>query len=290
MHPFQKSFPSAFVLAIFFCLIASHALAEDDYEPDNTREQARSISVGAFPRQHNFHAPDDEDWIRFWAISGKNYTIHAENRGDSDIVIELYAKHDPAFEIQKDEGFEGEDERLQFTVPPNGEGLYFARIRLHDETSFTGNNDYWLSVYRPTAPETIVVTGRVRDAATRSSLGGMVVLSDSGMGYPTEPDGYYELHLDPIRFSLETKPFAADSVPKYFSYRYVWPNDSPPPPALEKDIHLLPETLSGAILLLRFLAGAETEPLLEDIHDLTGSGRPGLEDCIYILQKVAEIR
>jgi hypothetical protein len=70
----------------------------DNYEVDDTYVTANSISVNAnSPQQHNFHYEGpypngiaDEDWVKFYGLSGESYEIKASNLGGSNIVLEVY--------------------------------------------------------------------------------------------------------------------------------------------------------------------------------------------------------
>ncbi|NTU79815.1 MAG: bacillolysin [Chloroflexales bacterium] len=63
----------------------------DPYEPDNTRAEARSITVNGAAQAHNFHLAGDQDWVTFSAAAGWTYTVATSDLGPcGDTVVELY--------------------------------------------------------------------------------------------------------------------------------------------------------------------------------------------------------
>ncbi|MCX8038475.1 MAG: C25 family cysteine peptidase [Candidatus Sumerlaeia bacterium] len=70
--------------------------APDSYEVDDEARLASEYifsNVAEFPpeQRHNFHDAGDTDWIRFWALGGRSYTMYIENCGSMcDAVLELY--------------------------------------------------------------------------------------------------------------------------------------------------------------------------------------------------------
>ncbi len=67
-------FMAAAILAAAGC---AKALTADYWEPDNTPEQASTITVGPAGAQigHTIHIPGDVDFVRFTAQPGRNYRI-----------------------------------------------------------------------------------------------------------------------------------------------------------------------------------------------------------------------
>ncbi len=62
----------------------------DEYEPDDTMEQASAILLG-IPQTHNIHEAGDRDWVFFEAIEGQTYVIETSNlRGGMDTIIFLH--------------------------------------------------------------------------------------------------------------------------------------------------------------------------------------------------------
>jgi hypothetical protein len=47
----------------------------DDYEPDDAQHQAGGITANGPAQRHSFHTVFEEDWVRFSALVGREYTI-----------------------------------------------------------------------------------------------------------------------------------------------------------------------------------------------------------------------
>jgi len=63
----------------------------DEYEPDDTWQQASPIEVNGTPQSHNFHIPGDQDYVKFGAEAGKVYTIRTLNLSQgNDTILILY--------------------------------------------------------------------------------------------------------------------------------------------------------------------------------------------------------
>ncbi|MFQ5814438.1 MAG: hypothetical protein ACE5I2_14770, partial [Anaerolineae bacterium] len=63
----------------------------DIYEPDDTWEQATLIEVNGAAQSHNFHAPGNQDYVKFIAEAGYVYTIRTFNlSADNDTTLTLY--------------------------------------------------------------------------------------------------------------------------------------------------------------------------------------------------------
>ncbi|MCK4471891.1 MAG: pre-peptidase C-terminal domain-containing protein, partial [Anaerolineae bacterium] len=74
----------------FLQVIESHP-DSDDYEPDNTMDEATPITVGT-DQAHMFHGPcgGDVDWVKFNATTGTAYIIQTFGlSGDNDTVLRL---------------------------------------------------------------------------------------------------------------------------------------------------------------------------------------------------------
>jgi sulfatase modifying factor 1 len=63
----------------------------DEYEPDDTWQQARWIEVNQVIQSHNFHTSDDRDYVRFVAEADSVYTIRTLNlSAGNDTTLTLY--------------------------------------------------------------------------------------------------------------------------------------------------------------------------------------------------------
>ena len=98
----------------------------DEYEPDDSAEQATRMEIGETQR-HNRHVSADEDWISFRAEPGQTYVIATSRLGErADTVIYLYDREGNELAVDDDGGEEERASWLEWTAP-NG-GLFFVKV------------------------------------------------------------------------------------------------------------------------------------------------------------------
>ena len=90
------------------------------------------------------------------------------------------------------------------------------------------------------------------------------------------------LNHPPYEFEL-----LADTENAYLFYRTE--DQLPVDGIVEKDITLIPYNLSGAISILRLLAGETLSYSIEKAQDINGDDAIGHPEVIHILQKVANL-
>jgi hypothetical protein len=171
-----------------------YVVCSDDYEVDDTYDKASIIILNSDTAQrHNFHAAENEDWIKFYGIAGQTYSILASNlESNCDIVLELYDTDGTSFLDDQDTmGDPQADELLEYTFAKDG--VYYVKVRQWSPSDYGENTGYDLTAYRPIAGEPGRLVGRVMnssgdgigDAIVRSSLGSAICA----------PTGYYEFRL-----------------------------------------------------------------------------------------------
>jgi hypothetical protein len=98
----------------------------DEYEPDDTFEQAKDIVIGV-PQQHTFHSDDDVDWVKFQITSAGDYTIRARgvNSNRLDTCIELFDSNQRSIG-DDDDGGDNLDSMLSLRLDP---GTYYLKVR-----------------------------------------------------------------------------------------------------------------------------------------------------------------
>jgi hypothetical protein len=98
----------------------------DPHEPDDQSETAREILVGEL-QTHAFCPAGDVDWLTFYAVAGKLYTL---TTGDltigTDTMIAVIGQ-DGATLAQDDDGAGGLASRAEFVAPTSG--YYLAQVR-----------------------------------------------------------------------------------------------------------------------------------------------------------------
>ncbi|HUS69694.1 MAG TPA: PPC domain-containing protein [Anaerolineae bacterium] len=98
---------------------------EDEYEPDDTLEQANEILLG-IPQTHGLHHPADRDWVFFEAVEGKTYVIETSDlRGGMDTIIFLHDEEGEKLAENDDGGSESQASRITWNAGSSGT-LYVA--------------------------------------------------------------------------------------------------------------------------------------------------------------------
>ena len=111
------------------------AESADPFEPDNFPTVAGTLPVNGEPQRHDFHAPNDDDWMGVVLVAGTAYrfeTFALEARSDTQLALydalgkRLIAANDDAV---------GLTSRLDWT--PNVSGRYMVRVRHSSWRGFT---------------------------------------------------------------------------------------------------------------------------------------------------------
>ncbi|PID73226.1 MAG: hypothetical protein CSB33_04710 [Desulfobacterales bacterium] len=157
-----------FAVCVVFLFSMIPAFAEtppDSYEDDNTFELAKSIIVEGAGQTRNFHDQGDEDWLKFCGVKDESYDVEIENVGQrGDPMITLYDSDGiTVLAGPVDFGQRGEGESLNFKDCPE-DGVYYIRVSCNEECDYGENTNYDISVFHPTAPDTIFnIEGAVVD-------------------------------------------------------------------------------------------------------------------------------
>jgi streptogramin lyase len=166
----------------------------DSYEEDDTASQANVIVLNNVAAQrHTFHDNGDQDWVKFYGLSGETYTIQASNLGTScDAVIELYRADGitPVGEAKDDYG-SGEDEVLDW--PCDADGVYYVKVTHFDPLAFGENTEYDLQVYVPIGPLTGLLLGTITNGYSSEPIEGVRVKTDGKMSALSFSDGFYRM-------------------------------------------------------------------------------------------------
>ncbi|GAB4423997.1 MAG: hypothetical protein Kow0031_02780 [Anaerolineae bacterium] len=102
----------------------------DAYEPDSNYLQARTRPVDGATQRHTFCGVGDEDWLKFTATAGAQYTIQTGNLPYwTDTYLYLYDQNGQTVLAQNDDIEYGVNvaSRLEWTAPTNG--VYYLKIR-----------------------------------------------------------------------------------------------------------------------------------------------------------------
>ena len=99
----------------------------DEYEPDNTAENAMFLSVSQ-SQIHNFSFPGDNDWIKFNAQAGKTYRLTTSALGISaDTYLYLYDVDGTTLISSNDDSNGSLASQIEWTAPANG--IYYVLVK-----------------------------------------------------------------------------------------------------------------------------------------------------------------
>jgi hypothetical protein len=169
----------------------------DAYEEDDSHHQAKVITLDDLDVQpHDFHDPEDVDWVKFFGLSGQTYTISASNLGViCNAGIELYDSDGTTLlAVSENGGGAGDDKYLNWTCPQDGDGIYYVRIS-NANSHFGENVKYDLKIYRPIGPSlSVLVSGKVL-APDHAPVSDVHISSDSGSSALSDDGGNFFIRL-----------------------------------------------------------------------------------------------
>lgn len=115
------------------------APSADLYEPDNFTNLAPLANVYSGDQRHDFHAPGDEDYVRFTAVAGQTYYIHTLNLDPgNDTILALLSSNGTTVLAENDDHHAGTlASRIQWKATTSG--TYYVRVR---HFSFRGYEPY----------------------------------------------------------------------------------------------------------------------------------------------------
>lgn len=133
---------------------------QDQFEGDDSCEEATLISTGGIGQNHTFYDAGDMDWIQFETVAGEIYQVIVEVDGESraDIVAETYSICDVVAYV--DNPF---NDYVVINVVARHDGYYYVKLFNEDETVFGDDVDYRVSVTQLREVQTgsvIIVAGR----------------------------------------------------------------------------------------------------------------------------------
>ncbi len=273
-------------------------VGSDVYEDDDIFSSAGVITLNAVDAQrHTFHDAGDQDWVMFYGIAGETYEIRTEDTGTTaDTVIELYASNGSTLITRRDDFAYKEGELLSWQCP--ADGIYYVKIRQYDPADYGTNTEYDLRVYHPVGAGAGMLIGQVLDHLG-SGIGGAVIKALSiNTTAISLPNGYYLMVLPAGTYSITVGvpgyiPLTQENVivktENYVSFDLAFDT-------FEGDINGDNiKDLVDAILALKVLAGMDTAGQIRLDYTTSGTdvnedGKIGLEEVIYILQRIAGLR
>ncbi len=179
----------------------------DIYENDDIPDQATFIVVNDETHQHrSFHDPGDEDWVKFYGISGIIYTTEVSNRSiDSDAVIELYGPDSATRLISSVQ-----------TIMNWGclrEGIYYIKIKNMNTQGFGENTPYDFKIYHPTGPSfSGYIKGNITSIVSGQAIADAKIRTDAAGSALSSPDGRYLMIHEPGKFTMTIEANGYKSV------------------------------------------------------------------------------
>ena len=220
----------------------------DIYENDNNYTHARPIDVNSGSAQfHTFQNDEDEDWIKFFGVKGKNYTIQVSPDYSHQILsIEIFDENLNSLPLRT-------TKRYKQGRPLNchKNGIYYVKLspaQWPSQTKF----GYQLRVFIATAsPRGGNIKGRILD------MGYQMPLPDVGVYIPNEDDP----DLTTIDGWYRVSCYESGDVKVHIQKRGYFPQVIPVtcPPQFETYQYdfFMHDSLSPVVELLKLQAGME---------------------------------
>ena len=270
--------------------------APDPYEDftDNAFEQAQSIRVNdTEPQQHNFHDIQDRDWVKFYAIAGNIYRIFTNNADlNCDPIIALYDQDGETKLEESNYGVGNEQEVINWTC--SKDGIYYISINNFEKDATDGlDTGYDLRVNIAATIFNGTINGYVRIKGTNTPIGDAIVRTSKNLADISLPTGTYRIGGHESGNALI---FAeASGFDSYTASIYVDPIE-----ITRHDIYLTPQNIPGdlnmdgtinlkdAILAGYILTNMDLSSQFWILSDISGDGKIGTEEMVYILNDICK--
>ncbi len=262
-----------------------YVVCTDEYEEDDSYTQARVIILNNTEDQHhNFHTAGDEDWVKFYALSGETYSINVDNLGPNcDIVLQFYDTDGTTLLDSMDTiGDPQASELIEWTC--SKDGIYYAKAEQYDPAAFGENTEYDFRVYNPIGPFFGFVQGFILDASSGLPIGNAVIKTDNRLTALSSPEnGYYVMIHRAGDFTLTI------NAPEYQSYSEAITVQEQA--ITDRTIYLNQDNsrLNEVIAILQVLSGSHPGGFQVNT-DLGADGKVGLPEAVYLLQDIAGFR
>ncbi|GEM_PF-2105522 len=218
---FFKMFSGLLLITASISFSAEAFASADSYEPDNTLQNAKAIplhdsrpeSAGSeydWIQSHNFYDVGDEDWVKFYLVEGKIYTVEVKEPGSKcNAAIGIYDKFGDPVIPEENMAFAGEKEYTQFTC--KADGIYYARIR-QIGAAYGEDTDYKLVLYIPIqGTDWGRICGNIKPPVPNAILSTTEVgsLSYNNISYYhiPHPPGSFILTVEATGYETCSKPF-----------------------------------------------------------------------------------
>jgi len=267
--------------------------APDPYEniSDNNIEQAQKITINDTEGQrHNFHDQQDLDWVKFYAIAGNIYRIFTSNADvNCDPVLALYDVDGKTQIDESNDGVGNEQEVINWACPEDG--IYYVLVRNFNETTTDGQDTgYDLRVNVSATIFNGTINGFVRVIGTETPIGDVLIRTSNNLSDISLPTGTYRIggHESGATtiFAEATgfNPYSASiDVSSFLITRhdiYLTPKNIPGDLNIDGVINLKDAIMAGYLLTCM-------EVSVWALSDISGNGKIGIEEMIYILNAIS---
>ncbi len=193
----------------------------DDYEPNNTVDEAYPTSAGAAKLTAVTLWPvGDQDYFEFFAKKGSSYDIYTTDLAAGlDTFLRVYDTK--GNKIAENDDFDVTNRRSQVNIVAKDEGVYFARVTNQDPSD-SSNKTYSFGVNEvlpPTPAPTATLVGQLDICEPNNTLGtacligpgevknGMNFIPPSGYGQDTD---FYFMPVKPgVLYTCQTQNLSA---------------------------------------------------------------------------------
>jgi hypothetical protein len=142
--------------------IAAETVSDEAFEPNNSREQATPLTLGAEGGLRAFLTSGDEDWYRAEVPSGgARVTIYTESSIDTFLTV--YDANGSRIAEDDDSG-EGNNARLTVNLP---EGPFYIKVTPYTGTGFSGsqgNYTLFTRIQEPAAQDAYEPDNQIQQA------------------------------------------------------------------------------------------------------------------------------
>jgi hypothetical protein len=193
----------------------------DIYEPDGVPETAKLLLIGQVQAEHSICPAADADWVRFYGVAGKVYTVQTTNLGIGlDTYMYIFDSDSATILAQNDDGGgQGVSSRIDFY--PQRDDYYFAQVKNKGDLGLP-DMTYDLSL--------AVVPGVPQPPGTATNIIAPVLTVTSAPTGPVSPTTFVQPTKPPVPSPTQgqIQPTPASIVTPTLAVSTVLPATEPP--------------------------------------------------------------
>jgi len=137
--------------------VQCNVMKPDAFEVDNDADSAQGYAIGD-GQYHNIHSPTDEDWVKFFAVSGMSYSVETIHWGtNANTALQVYQRQmggsltpvSPYWNL----GWTGIGEGEAIPFNPIDSGMYYVRVTPGSASCWGLETEYDLKIRVPVGAE-----------------------------------------------------------------------------------------------------------------------------------------